>query len=236
MMDILEGASIERVGRADYEPFAGLHYRRGSLPVVDKIFALRLPRFGRVAVIVYSFAPAHLLARRLALGGLSGSGLGRAEKMEFINANIRSISRVIVLPEFRGASLASCLVRRTLGRFDVPVVEAVAAMGRFNSFFEKAGMKKFVPPVSERQKRMKGVLADAGLRDDMLFDPDMAMGYIDKLAARKQEHIWKEIGVFIGAYGRRRLIDDKRERLALTLSRLSGRICYFYHINGELKF
>jgi GNAT superfamily N-acetyltransferase len=227
---LLEGARIERASRADYEPFARLHYRKGALPVVDKVFALVLPGFGRVAVIVYCFAPAHLLPRRLALGQWLVTDTTRREKMAFINANIRSISRVVVLPEFRGASLASYLVRATLGRVSVPLVETVAAMGQFNSFFEKAGMKKFIPPLSERQKRMRAVIAEAGIRRDMLFDPDIALAHIAGLDQAAQERLWKEVGVFIGAYGRKRLIDDRRQRLSLALSRINGTGAYFYSL------
>ncbi|MFI4911038.1 MAG: hypothetical protein ACIAQZ_05170 [Sedimentisphaeraceae bacterium JB056] len=225
--NILKEAYIEQVTKADYQPFACFHYRKGRLPVVDKVFALVLPEFGRIAIVVYSFPPCHLLARRMALGDWLPR-LDRSSMMRFINANIRSISRVVVVPEFRGISAASLLISNSLDRLCVPLIESVAAMGEFNSFFEKAGFVKSTAPVSDRCRNMANILRENGLGGDMLFDADLALRYINTLSDKQKPRIWHEIDRFIGAYGRKRLLSDKRQRVNIVLSRLNGSGTYFY--------
>jgi ABC-type ATPase with predicted acetyltransferase domain len=64
------------------------------------------------------------------------------ERIAFVNGNVRTISRVIVHPQFRGVGLASRLVRRICEDCPTRWVEAYAVMGRVHPFFERAGMRK----------------------------------------------------------------------------------------------
>lgn len=47
---------------------------------------------------------------------------------------------MIIHPKFRGIGLGAFLVRETMSRVDVRVIEALAVMAKYNPFFEKAGM------------------------------------------------------------------------------------------------
>ena len=95
-----------------------------------------------VAVAVLSYPTAALRARERALG-LGGPRYGR--KLAWANRNLRTISRVIVHPQFRGLGLAGRLVRRALRDAPVRYVEAVAAMGEVHPLFERAGMRRIEP-------------------------------------------------------------------------------------------
>lgn len=235
MRNILEKAVISQADISDYKPFAHLHYRRGRLPVVDKVFTLSLPRLGKAAVIVYAFAPPHLAVRRKALGGLVPSKPKRGEMMNFINANIRIISRVVVLPEFRGAGIAAYLVRNTLDKAGVPIVEAVAAMGQYNRFFEKAGMRLQKSAPDSRRTQMIRELSIAAVSGEALLDPDAATAIVKALPHERQERLERCITAFIGAYGGKRRITDTRERIAVVLSKLMSAPAYFYYINPNYK-
>jgi len=79
--------------------------------------------------------------RRAALG-LRGS-LG--DDLRFINRHVRTISRVIVHPQFRSLGLSSLLVRCLCKHCDTRYIEALAMMGRAIPFFERAGMKRYEP-------------------------------------------------------------------------------------------
>ena len=52
----------------------------------------------------------------------------RAAK-RFVNANVRTISRVVVHPQFRSVGLAVALVRCLIGQCETRYVEALAVMG-----------------------------------------------------------------------------------------------------------
>jgi GNAT superfamily N-acetyltransferase len=62
------------------------------------------------------------------------------QKLNFVNQNVRTISRVIIHPQFRSLGLASALVRHVCEQCTTRYVEAFAVMGRVHPFFEKGGM------------------------------------------------------------------------------------------------
>ena len=68
-----------------------------------------------------------------------------AEQLAFANAHLRTISRVIVHPQFRGIGLATLLVRRVLHDAPTRFTEAIARMGHVHPFFERAGMTRMDP-------------------------------------------------------------------------------------------
>ncbi len=64
------------------------------------------------------------------------------DKLRFANAHVRTISRVIVHPQFRGIGLATALIHRLLHDCPTRYVEAMARMGRAHPMFERAGMMR----------------------------------------------------------------------------------------------
>ena len=161
---------IERGTREDYFSLAHLHYAPGKpatwagvwraeyrdfrLPIFDSRFedatiesSFSLNRRSKIenrksrtiAVGVLSYPTPSNAARDRVLG-LSGPRYG--EKLAFVNRHIRTISRVIVHPQFRGLGLASLLVRRICNECPTRYVEAIAAMGEVHPFFERGGMRK----------------------------------------------------------------------------------------------
>ena len=67
-------------------------------------------------------------------------GPTRREALEKLNAEVECISRVIVHPTYRGAGLAKRLVLHAVATSPMPVVEALAAMGKMCPFFAAAGL------------------------------------------------------------------------------------------------
>lgn len=92
-----------------------------------------------VAVGVLSFPGFRSLPRERAL---NLRGLSHRERLHFTNAHLRTISRVVVHPQFRGLGLASELVRKLLEICPTRYVEASAVMARVHPFFAAAGMRR----------------------------------------------------------------------------------------------
>ncbi len=72
------------------------------------------------------------------------------DKLLFANANLRTITRVIVHPTFRSAGLAVAIVKRLCEHCLTRYVEAMAKMGRVHPFFERAGMMRVTPADPDR--------------------------------------------------------------------------------------
>jgi ABC-type ATPase with predicted acetyltransferase domain len=65
-----------------------------------------------------------------------------------VNQNIRTISRLIVHPAYRGLGLASILIKCILNNCTTRYTETLATMAKAHPLFRKSGMKEF-PPAEE---------------------------------------------------------------------------------------
>jgi GNAT superfamily N-acetyltransferase len=93
-----------------------------------------------IAVLSYPCLNSHARERALNL-----SGLNPRRRQRFINQNIRTISRLIVHPTYRGLGLASTLINRILNNCPTRYTEALATMAKAHPLFKNAGMKEFPP-------------------------------------------------------------------------------------------
>lgn len=156
---------LERGGAADYAGLSRFHYRKGRPATWAGVWVVRYGPGGSragvrgsgaslrsapgvggegrvvaVGVLSYPTLSVYVRDRVLGLGRLSG-----AERIRFINQNIRTISRIIVHPTFRALGLARRLVECMLEDCPTRYVEALAVMGRAHPFFERAGMRAYWP-------------------------------------------------------------------------------------------
>jgi GNAT superfamily N-acetyltransferase len=145
----------------DWRALAALHYRSHRIGGLQRLWALRW-RDELVAIIAYSLPAVNLAARNRALGELVAR-LPAGGRARFWNAHLRTISRVVVDPNWRGLGLSERLIRETLPLAGVPYVEALAAMGRVNPFFERAGLTRYEAAPPRASERLRAALATAGL-------------------------------------------------------------------------
>ena len=225
--------------RDDYERLAHYHYRDSKLGSYTAMFALKPAQFGglrrqTVGVIVYKMPTPGAEFRNVATGGLF-AGFDRATQLALINKNIRCISRVIIEPRFRTLGLASRLVRETMPRMNVPIVEAMAVMGLVNPFFEKAGMKAFTAQMPARCARLVEALSMVGIERQELIDPQKVQTRLDRLPGAKAEFIELEMKRFLQSYGNHRYSDAGLERTRYVLSKLTLRPVYYIWFNPKLK-
>ena len=161
-----------------------------------------------VGVIVYSM-PLPKVALRNRATNNRYLGLGDHRRgLQLLNREMRWISRVVIHPQYRGIGLAHYLVEQTLERVGTIMVEALAAMGRVNPFFERAGMKRYEQATSARAVRLIEAFGQVGIGEEQLYDPGALGRAIDKLNPEGQTFINKEMGRFIQPFrGRRHYID-----------------------------
>ena len=98
------------------------------------------PRAWRVvAVAVLSYPTIRSTPRERTLGLRDATPRERAA---FVNAHVRTVSRVVVHPQFRGLGLASELVRKLIDVCPTRYAEAAAVMAHVHPFFAAAGMRR----------------------------------------------------------------------------------------------
>jgi GNAT superfamily N-acetyltransferase len=95
---------------------------------------------------------------------------GDIHTSNLINEEIARISRVVIHPKFRGIGLGSHLVKESMPKVDVKVIEALAVMARYNPFFEKAGMIRVEYSIdrSSKEKKIKCFLESHNFDFDFL--------------------------------------------------------------------
>lgn len=226
----------------DYRSFAKWHYRdNGSCGPYAAIYALRqsndFPGTNAnrlVGVIVYTMPTAGCSARDIATGGFF-AGLSRADRLARLNRCVRRISRVIIEPRYRGCGLAQLLVKNTMPLLNVPFIEAMAAMGNFNPFFEKAGLSPYPQPVPQRNKLLLEALSLVGVEQSMLDDAQAIHQKLAGLTGSDKAFIDRQLAKFIGSFGKRRLQSDSPQRTAWILSKLSLPPVYYIWFNPTKK-
>ena len=228
-------------GIDDYKKLAGHHYRESHTGPYAAIFALKATGHmaarlngGPVGVIVYTTPGPGVELRTVATAGFF-TGFDRSTSLALINKNIRCISRVVIDPRFRGIGLASRLVRQTMPRINVPVIEALAVMGMANPFFEKAGMTPYTGKMPARCLRLVEAFSTVGIERRELINPQKVQGKLVCLRQAKAAFIEREIRRFLQSYARRRDMPEGAERTRYVLSKLTFRPVYYIWFNPNLE-
>jgi hypothetical protein len=226
---------------ADYKPLSRFHYRAGNVGAVAKVYKiidthpLRSQIEPIVGIIIYTMPVLNVQMRNVATGGLFCK-LGRNAALDFVNANVRTIGRVVIEPRYRSLGLAHWLVEKTMPMLCVPYIEALAVMGKVNPFFQKAGMMKFEAAELMRSVKLKQAFSVVGIEEQDFVDIERTGGKLQALKPRGKAFIEKEIRDFLAAYGRRgRNMPDCEMRTEFILSKLSDRPVYYLWRNAGIK-
>jgi len=236
---LLRGIRIERGTRADWRALAPLHYRSHQAGAVTDVFRM-VYRDGSLAparetlagVIVYSRSPLSLAARnratggRYRIGGSQGLSAGR-----LINRELRIISRVVIVPNWRGLGLASRLVAETMPQVGTPYVEALAAMGSVHPFFERAGMTTYRQLPSRDGERLRAAFEAVGIdrcarRSAEALDAALAaLKPGDRCVAEREIERWARS--YLAAKNHRTNRPDRRRVLELVARHLDATPVYY---------
>lgn len=160
---------IRRGTRAEADRLAPFHYRPPPATVAG-IWVAEHPRAGVVAALTLSYPALNARWRDLAWPGRYRTGDRRADARR-LNAEVRTISRVVVDPRYRALGIATRLIRAVLA--DPPTIrtEAIAAMGAFCPIFDAAGMTPWRLPPTARDRRLRRALQAARAPVWSLLDP-----------------------------------------------------------------
>lgn len=136
---------------ADYAALARFHYlakrpATWACVVVARYVPDRADRPPKVIGIGVLSWPSALHRARHRTFGIRSMRFG--QRLYWVNANLRTISRVIVHPQFRALGLARQLIEALCARCPTPFIESTARMGRAHPMFERAGFTR-VEPIDE---------------------------------------------------------------------------------------
>ncbi len=225
---------------ADYERLSRYHYRGGLGGAVKAVFTIRPKtaigsfRKGPAGVIVYAMPVPRVELRNVATGNIF-KGLDRQTQLALINRNIRRISRLVIEPRFRGIGLATRLVRETMPRMDVPIIEAAGVMPLTNPFLEHAGMTAFAPRSRLEHVELIEALSVVGIEEDELIDPQAVQKKLDALSGSEADFAEIRMRKFLRSHGKRWAMPPGIERVRYVLSKLTERPAYHIWFHPGLE-
>ena len=174
------GLFLTAASRGDWPRFARWHYRSHTVGVVragcllwhgshhgdkDKTNARRYPgsRAEPVGVALFCSAPLSLRGRNRYFGT---GARWTAANLKALNAQLVTLSRVVLHPAYRGCGLAAPFVAAACDACPFPWVEALAELGKSHPFLERAGFIRVDagPPKKAGSYREHAALYGAGGR------------------------------------------------------------------------
>ncbi len=225
---------------SDYRLLAAYHYRDGRPVGVKAVYTVRPKRalgaLGRrpAGVVVYAMPNPRIELRTIATNGVF-HGLDRQTELELLNRHVRCLARVVIEPRFRGIGLAVRLVRETMPRLNVPIIEALGVMPLVNPFLERAGMQCFEPRVPVEHVELLEALSAVGIEEDDLVDPERVQQGLDRLATSARAFIEARMRRFLKSHGSRRTTPDGLERTRYVLGKLTHRPAYYIWFNPLVR-
>jgi len=185
---------IEPANKDDYAVLKGFHYLAGNPTAVKARYKLTHGT-ETIGIIVYNLSMRALRFRNRLFPEYKNN-------IEKVNGEIQRIARVIIHPKYRGIGLASELVRLTLPLSNARIIETVAAMAKYNPFFEKAGMtlvgKMELQP---DQKNILKFLEQTGGKLSLLHNKPLCKAYLNSLNQVQFQELSKRLQRLIQAAG-----------------------------------
>ncbi len=185
-----------------------------------------------IGVLVRSYVQLNNQLRDLATAGRYTRLAPRA-RAKMLNHEIRIISRVIIDPRYRGLGLAVKLVKHALQNPETTYTEALAAMGRVNPFFEKAGMTCYHAPPRPEHARFQIVIQELNLQPHLLASTKTLTNQLNKKTPTQRTWFEAELRRWTAlAFRLPKKIQNTityQECLALARDHLLTRPLYYLH-------
>lgn len=186
-----------------------------------------------VAVLVESLPSLSCTMRNYALSDRYGNWLPSRARAQLLNREVRVISRVVVHPCWRGLGLAVRLVKAAVQSPTTLYTEALAAMGRINPFFERAGMTAYPRQPHAYDARLIQAMQSIDLDTSSLANLDQATHRINALTKNQRAWFHKELYRWYRQNGGRSIVHStaSNTHLQAARERLMLDPVYYLHDN-----
>jgi GNAT superfamily N-acetyltransferase len=143
----LPGEFRLRIGTAsDYRTLARFHYVAAAPASFNLVCAIDyIPGPARRRIIAVGVLSYPSLNCRPREDALRLGKVPREWRWAYLNRHLRTISRVIVHPQFRGIGLATATVRFLIQQCPTTHIEAISRLALHHPLFERAGMDHLSP-------------------------------------------------------------------------------------------
>lgn len=211
---------------ADYKLLALYHYKKEKPAPPEQLYKIRGVKKAKdsfpdpLGIILYSMPIINLHGRTTATSGYFRKPRTEIGKLRLVNQKIRYISRIIIDPRFHKIGLGTWLLKDTLERQTVPIVETLTPIDFTNKIFQKQGFKLYHSPAPEWYKRFTDALEHVRVKLDSTFCPPAVHFRIQNLRSRQKGFIEKEILLFVSHFHHRKGMKKSLNRTVFFCSKL----------------
>lgn len=197
--------TVSEATMEDYELLESFHYLGNRPAFMTHKFRLTYKGYSQdsrektIGIIIFQSPFLTCSARNKAMPQYKRSNT--KEGAELVNREIVRLSRIIIHPKFRGAGLAVKLVKETMALTGKRVVETIAAMARYNPFFEKAGMTKVgVMKLTKQQRGILSIVKKLGSDPVLMHSPHERKAFIDGLNSSQKDQLTNALMANVKAF------------------------------------
>jgi len=224
----------------DYKLLARYHYEKRPPGPTDQIYKIvGNPEYrdsfpDPMGVVLYSMPIANLHGRTVATTDFFRKPRTDIGKLRLVNQKIRYISRLIVDPRFHRLGLATWLLKDTLERQTVPIVETLTPVDFTNKIFQAQGFKLYHSPAPEWYNRFTTALTKVKVKLETINCPPAVHFRLQHLAPRPRGFIEKEILLFLQHFQHRKGMKNSPNRTAFFCSKIPYPQAYLIWFNPRV--
>lgn len=238
-MTLLDLTTVETVKgcKKDYDILAKYHYQRvieGPVTLVYKLVGkngLRDKLPDPLSVIVFMQPVPDNAQRNVATNNYFKNTSGRAESLALLNRNVLYLARLITDPRFLKRSFATKLLRESLRKLDIPIVETMTPIDFTNKMYTKLGFEIYYLTKPLWYEPLKTAFEDAGIILVETLNPYLLTNRLNCLTGQlklKTEHV---INQFLGGFRNADRFKPGLERSKFILSKIPPPQAYLIWFN-----
>lgn len=182
---LLDEIIIEEGTKDDWLKLSKFHYRSHKINAYSNIYKMTL-HGETIGVIVYGYGPLALKARNIATNNIY------VRNGKQMNRELRTISRVVILPKYRGIGLSVKIIKDTKHLVGVRFIEILSVMGVNNPFAIKAGLTDipYSRDVKGVEKKSNQLLEDLGFDHTLMNSEKYNLEKLQEIAYETKEDLF----------------------------------------------
>ena len=234
---ILDNCVIVEGTKHDYEILAAYHYQPKLTAPITRVWKLigsgayrdKLP--DPLSVICYMQPFPEITARNKATAGYFHTASTRTDNLRLLNKCMLYLTRLITDPRFVRKGLATKLVRESLERLDIPLVEIMTPIDFTNHMYENCGFELHYTPAPQKYTRLMNAFNIVGLNIRETMPPEQIDYRLSRLPPAMSLYIEKEIAHFLGGFRYDQRLNPGPTRTRLILSKVPPPEAYLIWFN-----
>lgn len=217
------------LARYHYEPLLTFPPTKVFKVVGNRRYATHFPN--PVAVIVFTQPFPDIAARNKATANFFKQHQSQAENLRLLNDYCLYCARLITDPRYLRKGIATYLLKETLNRLQIPIVETLTPIDFTNRMYTNAGFELYYTPAPLKFTRLMNALRGVGLDVHDVTCHQLIDMRLEHLPPYRRVWIEKEIALFLSGFRNAARFEPGPKRTKFILSKVPPPQAYLIWFN-----